>query len=96
MMTVKLQIIVGICLFLALTVIVYMIKKRSLDLKYALSWLLALVFVLVLLKGDSKIALYDADSNTVKEISLSDVEKGDYLYARLEWSKVRMLYVIRK
>lgn len=47
-MTVKLQIIVGICLFLALTVIVYMIKKRSLDLKYALSWLLALVFVLVL------------------------------------------------
>ena len=27
MMTVKLQIIVGICLFLALTVIVYMIKK---------------------------------------------------------------------
>lgn len=48
MMTVKLQIIVGICLFLALTVIVYMIKKRSLDLKYALSWLLALVFVLVL------------------------------------------------
>ena len=48
MMTVKLQIIVGICLFLALTMIVYMIKKRSLDLKYALSWLLALVFVLVL------------------------------------------------
>ena len=48
MMTVKLQIIVGICLFQALTVIVYMIKKRSLDLKYALSWLLALVFVLVL------------------------------------------------
>ena len=48
MMTVKLQIIVGICLFLALTVIVYMIKKRSLDLKYALSWLLALVFVLLL------------------------------------------------
>ena len=48
MMTVKLQIIVGICLFLALAMIVYMIKKRSLDLKYALSWLLALVFVLVL------------------------------------------------
>ena len=47
-MTVKLQIIVGICLFLALAMIVYMIKKRSLDLKYALSWLLALVFVLVL------------------------------------------------
>lgn len=28
-MTVKLQIIVGICLFLALTVIVYMIKKEA-------------------------------------------------------------------
>ncbi len=51
---------------------------------------------LVLLKGDSKIAMYDAELDTVKEISLSDVEKGDYLYARLEWSKVRMLYVIRK
>ncbi len=48
MMTVKLQIIIGICLLMALTVIIYMIKKRSLDLKYALSWLLALVFVLVL------------------------------------------------
>lgn len=48
MMTVKLQIIVGVCLFLALVVIVYMIKKRSLDLKYALCWLLALAFVLVL------------------------------------------------
>ena len=48
MMTVKLQIIIGICLLTALTVIIYMIKKRSLDLKYALSWLLALVFVLVL------------------------------------------------
>lgn len=48
MMTVKLQIIVGVCLVLALGVIIYMIKKRSLDLKYALSWLIAIVFVLVL------------------------------------------------
>lgn len=48
MMTFKLQIIIGICLLMALAVIIYMIKKRSLDLKYALSWLLALVFVLVL------------------------------------------------
>ena len=47
-MTLKLQIIIGIFLLMALTVIIYMIKKRSLDLKYALSWLLALVFVFVL------------------------------------------------
>lgn len=48
MMTLKLQIIVGVFLMLALLAIIYMIKKRSLDLKYALSWLLALVFVLIL------------------------------------------------
>lgn len=48
MMTFKLQIIIGVFLLMALTVIIYMIKKRSLDLKYALSWLLALVFVFVL------------------------------------------------
>ncbi len=48
MMTLKLQVIIGIFLLMALFVIIYMIKKRSLDLKYALSWLLAIVFVLVL------------------------------------------------
>ena len=47
-MTLKLQVIIGIFLLMALFVIIYMIKKRSLDLKYALSWLLAIVFVLVL------------------------------------------------
>ena len=47
-MTLKLQVIIGIFLLMALFVIVYMIKKRSLDLKYALSWLLAIVFVLIL------------------------------------------------
>lgn len=47
-MTVKLQIIIGVFLLIALSVIIYMIKKRSLDLKYALSWLLAILFVLVL------------------------------------------------
>ncbi len=47
-MTFKLQIIIGIFLLMALAVIIYMVKKRSLDLKYALSWLLAIVFVLVL------------------------------------------------
>ena len=67
MMTVKLQIIVGICLFLALTVIVYMIKKRSLDLKYALSWLLALVFVLVLLKGDVMAGFFSSDEAVIQK-----------------------------
>ena len=66
-MTVKLQIIVGICLFLALTVIVYMIKKRSLDLKYALSWLLALVFVLVLLKGDVMAGFFSSDEAVIQK-----------------------------
>ena len=47
-MTLKLQLIVGVVLVLGLFVILYMVKKRSLDLKYALSWLLVICFVLVL------------------------------------------------
>lgn len=48
MMTFKLQLIIGICLLIALGAIVNMIKKRKLELKYALSWLIAIVFVLIL------------------------------------------------
>lgn len=48
MMTLKLQLIIGICLAVALLAIVNMIRKRKLELKYALSWLIAIVFVLIL------------------------------------------------
>ncbi len=48
MMTLKLQLIIGAVMILALFVIFYMVKKRSIDLKYALSWLAVIVFVLVL------------------------------------------------
>lgn len=48
MMTFKLQLIIGICLAVALVAIVNMIRKRKLELKYALSWLIAIVFVLIL------------------------------------------------
>lgn len=48
MMTLKLQIIIGICLLVGLVAIVNMIRKRKLELKYALSWIIAIVFVLVL------------------------------------------------
>lgn len=48
MMTFKLQLIIGICLAVALLAIVNMIRKRKLELKYALSWLIAIVFVLIL------------------------------------------------
>lgn len=48
MMTLKLQIIIGICLLVGLAAIVNMIRKRKLELKYALSWIIAIVFVLVL------------------------------------------------
>ncbi|MCR5417968.1 MAG: DUF2304 domain-containing protein, partial [Lachnospiraceae bacterium] len=48
MMTLKLQLIIGAVMILALFVIFYMVKKRSIDLKYALSWMAVIVFVLVL------------------------------------------------
>lgn len=48
MMTFKLQLIIGVCLAVALLAIVNMIRKRKLELKYALSWLIAIVFVLIL------------------------------------------------
>lgn len=48
MMTVKIQIIIGVCLVIGLTAIINMIRRRRLELKYALSWLMAIVFVLVL------------------------------------------------
>ena len=48
MMTVKLQLIIGFFLVIALLAITNMIRQRKLELKYALSWLIAIVFVLVL------------------------------------------------
>ena len=48
MMTLRLQVIIGICLIIALAAITNMIRKRKLELKYALSWLIAIVFVLIL------------------------------------------------
>lgn len=48
MMTVKLQLIIGFFLVVALIAITNMIRRRKLELKYALSWLIAIVFVLVL------------------------------------------------
>ncbi len=48
MMTVKLQLIIGFSLVIALITIINMIRQRKLELKYALSWLIAIVFVLIL------------------------------------------------
>lgn len=48
MMTLRLQTIICICLISAFVAIIAMVRKRKLELKYALSWLLAIVFVLIL------------------------------------------------
>ena len=48
MMTVKLQLIIGFSLVIALITIINMIRQCKLELKYALSWLIAIVFVLIL------------------------------------------------
>lgn len=47
MMTVKLQIVIGLALLLVLAILVNMIRTRSLELKYALSWLLVLCALFV-------------------------------------------------
>ena len=48
MMSLKIQIIIGVVLVCGLIVIVNMIRRRKLELKYALSWLFAIAAVLVL------------------------------------------------
>ena len=42
MMTVKLQIVICLAILVVFTILVNMIRKRSLELKYAMSWLLVL------------------------------------------------------
>lgn len=47
-MNVKIQVIVAIFIFFALSIIINMIRKKSLELRYALSWLVVGISVLVL------------------------------------------------
>lgn len=47
MMTVKLQIVIGMAILFLFAILVNMIRKRSLELKYALSWLLVLLALLL-------------------------------------------------
>ena len=42
MMTVKLQIVIGIAILIVFAILVNMIRRRSLELKYALSWMAVL------------------------------------------------------
>ena len=48
MMTLKLQIILGVVLILAFLLLVNMIRKKSLELKYALSWLIVIFALFIL------------------------------------------------
>ena len=43
MMSLRLQVIIAVCLFLGLVVIINLIRKRKLELKYALIWMLLIV-----------------------------------------------------
>ena len=47
-MNIKIQIIIGIIVILALCIIVNMIRKKRLELRYALSWLCVGIAILVL------------------------------------------------
>lgn len=47
-MNLKLQIIIAVLLLAALCVLINMIRKRALELRYALAWLLVAVAVLIL------------------------------------------------
>jgi len=48
MMTLKVQIVIGIVLILALAGIINMIRKRSIDLKYALLWVVLIIALIIL------------------------------------------------
>lgn len=48
MITVKLQIILGVLILLAFIFVVNMVRKRALELKYALSWFILLIGVGIL------------------------------------------------
>ena len=47
MMTVKLQIVIALAILVVLGILINMIRRRSLELKYALSWLLVLAALFV-------------------------------------------------
>lgn len=47
MMTFKLQVVIGVAILVVLAILVDMIRKRSLELKYALVWMLVLVALLL-------------------------------------------------
>ena len=47
MMTVKLQIVVGLAILFILAILINMIRRRSLELKYALVWMLVLTALFV-------------------------------------------------
>ena len=47
MMTVKLQIVIGIAILIVFAILVNMIRRRSLELKYALSWMAVLCALLL-------------------------------------------------
>jgi hypothetical protein len=47
MMTLKLQIVIGLAILAVLAVLINMIRKRKLELKYALIWMLVLVALFV-------------------------------------------------
>ena len=52
---------------------------------------------LTIIKDNSaRIALYDMKRKTVEEISIGEIEKGDYIYARLGWSRLKIMLVIRE
>lgn len=47
MMTLKLQIVIGLAILVVFAVLINMIRRRSLELKYAMSWLLVLFALFV-------------------------------------------------
>lgn len=47
MMTLKLQIVIGLAILVVFAVLINMIRRRSLELKYAMSWLLVLAALFV-------------------------------------------------
>lgn len=53
MMTLKIQVIISLCLVIGFIAIMNMVRRKSLELKYALSWLLVdiLLLIIILIPG---------------------------------------------
>ena len=48
------------------------------------------------LENAATVFIYDETEKTVYSGTLNDIAKGDYMFMRFGWSKINLIYIIRK